>query len=90
MVRDMKFHIYSIAHEPLCWDGMALEFDSRDAAADFLSSAIQNSSWSDDFWHSAIIVEDILYYDGGYMDGTLYLVGWDAEGYEECLILKTE
>ena len=27
MDRNMKWHIYDVNHQPLCWEGQALEFD---------------------------------------------------------------
>lgn len=86
--RPMKWHVYGPDHEPLCWDGQALEFDTNMDAREFLASAISNSVWSEDFWVDAEIEEDILYYDGGYINATELLVGWDDENCEEILISK--
>lgn len=64
MVRDMKFHIYNMEHEPLCWNGQALEFDSADDAHDFLRDV------DEDLLEDCVVVQDILYYDGGYINAT--------------------
>ena len=66
MERTMKWHIYNMDHEPLCWDFQALEFDAREDAEKFLKS-IPISAFEDE---KPIIVEDILYYDDGYIDAT--------------------
>ena len=39
-IRPMKWHIFGPEHEPLCWDGEALEFDTETDAKEFLASAI--------------------------------------------------
>lgn len=64
MVRDMKFHIYNMEHEPLCWDGQALEFDFAEDAHDFLRDV------DEDLLDNVVVVQDILYYDGGYINAT--------------------
>lgn len=70
MERTMKWHIYNMDHEPLCWEDKALEFDTRKDAEKFLDS-IPTSKFEDEM---PIIVEDILYYDGGYMNASGYVV----------------
>jgi hypothetical protein len=64
MVRDMKFHIYNTEHEPLCWNNNALEFDSAEDACDFLRDV------DEDLIEDCVVVQDILYYDGGYINAT--------------------
>ena len=64
MVRDMKFHIYNMEHEPLCWDDKALEFDFAEDAHDFLRDV------DEDLLDGIVVVQDILYYDGGYINAT--------------------
>ena len=64
MVRDMKFHIYNMEHEPLCWEDKALEFDFAEDAHDFLRDV------DEDLLDNAVVVQDILYYDGGYINAT--------------------
>lgn len=64
MVRDMKFHIYNMEHEPLCWDDKALEFDFAEDAHDFLRDVDEN------LLEGVVVVQDILYYDGGYINAT--------------------
>ena len=64
MVRDMKFHIYNMEHEPLCWDDKALEFNSANDAYDFLRDV------DEDLIEECVVVQDILYYDGGYINAT--------------------
>ena len=65
MIRDMKWHIYNTEHEPLCWNDNALEFDSREDAYDFLRDVDE-----DLLLEGFTIVQDILYYDGGYINAT--------------------
>lgn len=67
--RDMKFHIYNENYpdQPLCEDGKALEFDTEEDAKFFLNSVIENTDFD---VNGAYIVADILYYDGGYINGT--------------------
>ena len=60
---------------PLCWDDRALEFDTKDQALEFFHSAIETCSSDDDFWKDNIIDEDILYYDGGYINAS-NMVAW--------------
>ena len=64
MVRDMKFHIYNMEHQPLCWDDKALEFDYAEDAHDFLRDVDK------EMLEGAVVVQDILYYDGGYINAT--------------------
>lgn len=64
MVRDMKFHIYNMEHEPLCWEDKALEFDFAEDAHDFLREV------DEDLLEGCVVVQDILYYDGGYINAT--------------------
>ena len=61
----MKWHIYNTEHEPLCWNDNALEFDSREDAYDFLRDVDE-----DLLLEGFTIVQDILYYDGGYINAT--------------------
>lgn len=60
------WHIYNMKHEPLCWDNEALAFDTREDAEKFLESCL-----TDEFEDEMpIIVEDYLYYDGGYINAS--------------------
>ena len=70
MVRDMKWHIYNMEHEPLCWEDKALEFDTLESANKFLKDVEKVISEDGGILDNAIIVEDILYYDGGYINAT--------------------
>ena len=64
MVRDMKFHIYNTEHEPLCWGDKALEFDFIEDAYEFLCDVDES------MLDGIIVMQDILYYDGGYINAT--------------------
>ena len=86
MDRNMKWHIYDADHQPLCWDGQALEFDFDSDASEFLNSAIVNSEHDIEFYSEAEIKQDILYYDGGYLNATHLRVVWDEETDETVLI----
>lgn len=70
MVRDMKWHIYNMEHEPLCWEDKALEFDTLESANKFFKDVEKVISEDGGILDNAIIVEDILYYDGGYINAT--------------------
>ena len=65
MERDMKWHIYNMEHEPLCWENKALEFDFAEDAHDFLRDVDELM-----ILEGAIVVQDILFYDGGYINAT--------------------
>ena len=84
----MKWHIYNSNHEPLCWDGKALEFDTDIDAKDFLTSAIIHSEYDADFYNEAVIEKDILHYDGEILNATNFLVRWDEENGETILLNK--
>ena len=73
MVRDMKFHIYNTEHEPLCWEDKALEFDTRKSAEAFLCGV------DEELLEGIVITEDILYYDGGYLNATYLRISDDGE-----------
>ena len=75
--RNKKWHIWNNSDKkyPLCWGDRALEFDTKDQALEFLHSAIETCSSDDDFWKDNIIDEDILYYDGGYINAS-NMVAW--------------
>ena len=64
MERDMKFHIYNMEHEPLCWENKALEFDFAEDAHDFLRDV------DEDLLEGCVVVQDILFHDGGYINAT--------------------
>jgi hypothetical protein len=64
MERDKKFHIYNMEHEPLCWENQALEFDFAEDAHDFLRDV------DEDLIEGCVVVQDILFYDGGYINAT--------------------
>jgi hypothetical protein len=86
MDRNMKWHIYDADHHPLCWGGQALEFDFDSDASEFLNSVIANSEDDIEFYSEAEIKQDILYYDGGYLNATHLRVAWDKETNETVLI----
>lgn len=64
MERDRKWHIYNMEHEPLCWEDQALEFDYAEDAYDFLRGI------DEDMLEGVVVVQDILFYDGGYINAT--------------------
>ena len=85
MERDMKWHIYNMEHEPLCWDDKALEFDFAEDAHDFLRDVDELMILED-----AIVVQDILFYDGGYINATDLRIQFDDETGEEMLVKMEE
>ena len=72
MERDRKWHIYNMEHEPLCWDKKALEFDYPEDAHDFLRDVKEYMlrDTDRDMLESVVVVQDILFYDGGYINAT--------------------
>ena len=80
MERDMKFHIYNMEHEPLCWEDKALEFDFAEDAHDFLRDV------DEDLLEGCVVVQDILFYDGGYINATDLRIQFDDETREEILV----
>lgn len=85
MERDMKWHIYNMEHEPLCWDNKALEFDCAEDAHDFLRDVDELM-----ILEGAIVVQDILFYDGGYINATDLRIQFDDETGEEILVKMEE
>jgi hypothetical protein len=51
-------------HEPLCWGDKALEFDFVEDAHDFLRDVDES------LLEDCVVVQDILFYDGGYINAT--------------------
>ena len=86
MDRNMKWHIYDADNQPLCWEGQALEFDFDSDASEFLNSVISNSENDLEFYSDAEIKQDILYYDGEYLNATYLRVALDKETDEIILI----
>lgn len=80
MVRDMKFHIYNMEHEPLCWENKALEFDFAEDAHDFLRDV------DEDLTENCVVVQDILYYDGGYINATDLRIQRDEDAGDYVLV----
>jgi hypothetical protein len=81
MVRERKWHIYNTDYPnlPLTWDGQALEFDAAEDAESFIYSLPLEDS------EHAYTVCEILYYDGGYLNVSGKILGYDDYG-EEILI----
>ena len=73
MERDMKWHIYNMEHAPLCYDDKALEFDFAEDACDFLRDV------DEDLIEGCVVVQDILYYDGGYINATDLRINKDEQ-----------
>lgn len=75
-MRDMKVHVYGPDKLPLVWDvdeynedGCLIDFETVEEAEIFLEAAAP-------YYPNIIeeveeIVEDIMYYDGGYVSGAL-------------------
>lgn len=86
--RNKKWHIWNNSDKeyPLCWNDRALEFDTKDQALEFLHSAIETFSFDDDFWKNHLIDEDILYYDGGYINASNMVVWYHPK---KCDIVLT-
>lgn len=85
MERDMKWHIYNVEHEPLCWDNKALEFDYAEDAHDFLRDVDELMILED-----AIVVQDVLFYDDGYINATDLRIQFDDETGEKILVKMEE
>ena len=76
MEKPMKWYIYNMNHKPLCWNSHVLEFDTREDAEKFFRSIPTNMVQDE----MLIIVEDILYYDGGYVNASGYVVKFTNDG----------
>lgn len=62
----MKWHIYNLANEPLCFSDRALEFDTQADAIEFLQSG-------KDFDKQTLALrQDILIYSGSVFNATNY------------------
>ena len=85
-MREMKWHIYNekFSAQPLTWDGAALEFDTKEDAERFIAS-LPITEDND----GAYTTEDILFYDGGYLNATGKIVEYDIDG-EEVLVEATK
>jgi hypothetical protein len=72
----MKVHVYGFDKLPLVWDvdeynedGRLIDFETVEEAEIFLETAA--SYWPNVIEEVEEIVEDIMYYDGGYIPGVL-------------------
>ena len=83
MSRPMKYHIYNLDNYPLCFGEQALEFDTREQAFDFASNVFE---YKEDY----NLVEDILFYDDGYLDASNLMPIIDPETQDVILISKEE
>ena len=83
--RSMKWHIFNEYNEPLCWDGKALEFDTKASAERFLHSHIDTMYDSYEEYcktFGVAIKECIFYYDGGYLNATNKVVVYEEDDWE--------
>ena len=78
MERTSKFHIYNMEHNPLCWEGKALEFDTWEGAERFMRSI--DPFFDEAIMDEAVISNGILYYDGGYIDATCLVCMYANDG----------
>lgn len=80
---SMKWHIYDATRQhPLCWDDKALFFSTKEFAEKFLESCKANAAQPNSFYDGAVILENILFYDGGHMNGDYCSVASDDDGDE--------
>lgn len=88
MSRPMKWHIWDNPKQehPLCWDDTVLEFDSEEAAKRFFESAIQSNEQENMSYDNAVVTENILFWDGGYLNATHFKTVWDGDKCEAILI----
>ena len=66
-MKEMKWYIFNLNEEPLCWEDKVLEFDTKEKAEAFLKSA-------DIPKEEVIIQEYILFYDGGCINASNLIV----------------
>lgn len=59
-VRPMKWHIYNEEGYALCWDNMAIDFETEVEAKTFAKANVKDVGLYE-------IKKDILYNDGGYI-----------------------
>lgn len=82
-IKSMKWYIFNDEHEPLCWDGQALEFDTKEAAERFLHSHtdIMYDGYEGYCEAFGVVIEEcIFYYDGGCVNATNKIVIYDQDG----------
>ena len=82
-IKSMKWYIFNDEHEPLCWDGQALEFDTKESAERFLHSHTDimydgYEGYCEAF--GVVIKECIFYYDGGYVNATNKIIVYNQDG----------
>lgn len=77
MTSNMKWHIYNADNEPLYYDAMPLEFDTKETAQRFIDS----DSIDADFYADAHIEYDTLFVDGTHLNAT-NLIMRDGELWE--------
>ena len=77
MVKSPKFHIYSFNDKVLCWkpddedNDRAIEFETQQEAESFLKMVALY--YPEIYEEIEGVVKNILYYDGGYIQGILAL-----------------
>ena len=88
-MKESKFYIFDRHHEPLCWEGQALEFDTAESAEKFIKSFSYEDYTALDI-DDTIIVEEIFFFDGGYIDATNLMIRYDynKEGYWDSILAE--
>lgn len=72
---NMKWHIYNADNEPLYYDAMLLEFDTKEAAQRFINS----DSVDADFYVDTHIEHDIIFLDEGWRFNATNFIMRDGE-----------
>ena len=75
-MKESKFYIFDIHHEPLCYDDCVLEFDTPESAEEFILG-FKSYDYQELNFDNALILEEIYFHDGDYLDATNLMVKYD-------------
>ena len=75
-MKKSKFYIFDMHHDPLCYDDCVLEFDTAKSAEKFLEG-FKSYDYQELNLYNALILEEIYFHDGGYLDATNLMVKYD-------------
>lgn len=75
-MKESKFYIFDIHHEPLCYDDCVLEFDTSESAEEFIRG-FKSYDYQELKLYIALILEEIYFHDGGYLNATNLMVKYD-------------
>lgn len=85
MSLEIKWHIYDIDSNPLTWEDKQIDFDTYEAAEEFLFCIKELTG---DMCEPYEINGDILFYDGGHINLTNYLPKWSEPEGDEIILVE--